>query len=116
LPHDLTVQQLRVLAVIGGSPGISGHALGQALGVSDPTASGLVERLAERALISRREDPADRRVRRLCLTTTGAEVLADVDSVSRRVMELLLPRLAMSDLRQLNRLYAVMLDALGAED
>jgi DNA-binding MarR family transcriptional regulator len=51
------------------------------LGVSNAAASQLVERLAQMSLIERREDPLDRRIKRLALTPSGhalAEKLVDL--------------------------------------
>ena len=44
VPPDVTIQQLRVLDHVMKQPGLSGQELGALLGVSAPTASGLVER------------------------------------------------------------------------
>jgi len=51
-PPELTMQQFRVLGQVVRRPGISGNELGGLLGVSAPTASGLIERLVEKGLIT----------------------------------------------------------------
>jgi len=98
LPADLTMQQLRVLGMIAQEPGLTGHDLGTQLGVSAPTASGLVERLAEKGLVERAEDAGDRRVRRLHLTPAGVRTLAGVDSMFGKLLEAVVPPIPTEDL------------------
>lgn len=112
-PPDLTMQQLRVLGHIAKQPGISGHELGGLLGVSPPTASGLVERLVEKGLVTRTDDPDDRRVRRLHVTEAGMGVIRDMDSMFGRALSVVLRHLSADDLRLLVRGSEAMLDALA---
>ena len=86
LPPDLTMQQVRVLGHVAKDPGITGHELGDRLGVSAPTASGLIERLVEKGLIIRVDDPDDRRVRRLHPTELGLDVIRQMDSMFGRAL------------------------------
>jgi len=111
-PPDLTMQQLRVLGHVVKQPGIAGHELGTQLGVSAPTASGLVERLVEKGLIARTDDPADRRVRRLHPTETGRDMMREMDSMFGRVLGVVLGVLSVEDLDLLCRGSRAMLDAL----
>lgn len=114
LPPDLTLQQLRVLTLVMAAPGMTGHDLGQALGVSAPTASGLVERLVEKDLLERHTDDADRRVRRLFLTDRAKDVLDEMDSSTRRLFARLLGFLEMDDLQALVKVYKALLVAMDA--
>jgi len=98
LPADLTMQQLRVLGRIAQEPGLTGHELGMHLGVSAPTASGLVDRLAEKGLVERLDDASDRRVRRLHLTDEGVRILAGVDSMFGKLLEAVVPPIPTEDL------------------
>ncbi len=69
----------------GGMCGVSdiaGH-----LGVTDPAASQMVEKLVQRRMVERSEDPTDRRARRVCLTPAGAELVESVIAQRRRWME-----------------------------
>ena len=91
LPHDLTMQQLRVLTLVAREPGLTGQELGRRLGVSAPTASGLVERLVEKGLLERAEDPLDRRVRRLNLTEDGGRAVSGVDATFGRLLRAIIP-------------------------
>ncbi len=112
-PPDLTMQQMRVLDHIVKQPGISGHELGELLRVSAPTASGLIERLVDKGLISRSDDAGDRRVRRLHPTEAGIEVVRQMNSMFGRALGVVLQLLSADDLDLLLRGARAMLDALG---
>jgi DNA-binding MarR family transcriptional regulator len=79
-PPDLTMRQLHVLVAASQPEGVTVHELAEALGTSAPTASGLVNRLAVKGLVTRVEDDADRRVRHVRLTEEGQETLTAMDS------------------------------------
>ncbi len=111
-PPDLTMQQLRVLGHVVKQPGIAGHELGTLLGVSAPTASGLIERLVEKGLVTRSDDADDRRVRRLHPTEAGLEVMRDMDSMFGRALGVVLKLLSAEDLDLLCRGSRAMLEAL----
>lgn len=112
VPPDLTMQQVRVLGHIAKDPGISGHEIGDRLGVSAPTASGLIDRLVEKGLVSRVDDPDDRRVRRLHATETGLDVIRQMDSMFGRALGVVIERLSVEDLDLLRRGALAMLGAL----
>lgn len=111
-PTDLTMQQLRVVGLVARSPGITPNELGQALGVSAPTTTGLVDRLVEKGLIVRGEHESDRRVRPLHVTAAGGEVIADLETRMQRVIERLVPLLSTAELRTLLAGYEVLLAAI----
>ncbi|HEY3337063.1 MAG TPA: MarR family transcriptional regulator [Propionicimonas sp.] len=112
LPPDLTMQQVRVLSHITKDPGITGHELGERLGVSAPTASGLIDRLVEKGLVTRVDDTEDRRVRRLHATELGLDVIRQMDSMFGRALGVVIQLLSMEDLDLLVRGAKAMLDAL----
>ena len=108
LDYDLTLQQLRVFAFIltRGQTPISKVA--DALGIRPNVATGIVQRLVDRELIERREDPRDRRIRLVTVTSRG---LALVDELSEIVLAKgreLLDRLSDEQLRQLRDIFAAM--------
>jgi len=60
------------VVVLGRRPdGIRQHALADELGVEGPSLVRLLDRLVEDGLVERREDPADRRAKRVTLTAAG---------------------------------------------
>jgi len=108
LDYDLTLQQLRVFAFIltRGQTPISKVA--DALGIRPNVATGIVQRLVDRELIERREDPHDRRIRLVTVTSRG---LALVDELSEIVLAKgreLLDRLSDEQLRQLRDIFTAM--------
>ncbi|MGB4271723.1 MAG: MarR family transcriptional regulator [Propionicimonas sp.] len=113
LPPDLTMQQIRCLGELIHTPGITVHALAGRLGVSTPTASGLVERLAEKGLVERHDDEADRRVRRLHVTRDGLTMMGLMESLFDRVLRAIVNELSMDDLDTIRASSLVMLDAMA---
>lgn len=112
-PADLTMQQARVLGFIAKDPGMAGHELGERLQVSAPTASGLVDRLVEKGLVSRTDDPEDRRVRRLHVTPEGMALTRQMDSLLQRAMLTVIQSLTAEDLVVLRDGAEVMLKAMA---
>jgi DNA-binding MarR family transcriptional regulator len=84
---DLSPSQVNALFRLhfGGMCGVSeiaGH-----LGVTDPAASQMVEKLVQRDMVTRTEDPSDRRVKLLTLTTGGRAKIEQAIANRRRWME-----------------------------
>jgi DNA-binding MarR family transcriptional regulator len=98
----LTMQQLKVLTMIAIDPErATGHELAAQLKVSVATMSGLVDRLVEHGMVTRGEDPADRRVRPLSVTPEGSATIRSLLSSSGTMPTPVLRRLAIEDLRAL---------------
>lgn len=98
----LTMQQLKVLTLIAADRDrATGHDLAESLGVSVATMSGLVDRLVEHGMVRRRDDPVDRRVRRLSVTAAGSATLRSLISSSNTMPPQVLERLTDDDLRAL---------------
>ena len=112
MPGELTMRQLRVLNVVAREPGLATNELSQRLGVSAPTASGIVERLTDKGLVERTDDPSDRRVHRLNLTDAGAELIRNVDTMLERLIDTVLPLVSMEDLEAMRRASEILLDVL----
>jgi DNA-binding MarR family transcriptional regulator len=85
-PPDLTMRQLHVLVAASRPEGVAVHELAKTLDTSAPTASGLVNRLAAKGLVTRVEDDADRRVRHVQLTEEGQETLSALDSTYEHLL------------------------------
>lgn len=85
-PPDLTMRQLHVLLAAARTDGVTVHQLADGLEISMPTASGLVDRLASKGLVTRVEDETDRRVRHVRLTDEGHSTLAQLDSSFNRLL------------------------------
>jgi DNA-binding MarR family transcriptional regulator len=97
---DLTSLQYGVLVYLstqhGGEPGIDQNGLAARLGVDRNNASLLVEELANRGLVERRINGADRRARQLYLTPKGEKLFARLRpanlAANARILEPLTPR------------------------
>jgi DNA-binding MarR family transcriptional regulator len=72
---ELTVPQFRALRYIERHPGTDLSSLAERLGMSDSSASALVERLARAGHVDRTPDPMERRRIRIELTRIGATVV-----------------------------------------
>ncbi|GAA3128632.1 MarR family winged helix-turn-helix transcriptional regulator [Streptosporangium carneum] len=68
---NLTMRQLKVVMILSYQDSASGQDLAHHLGVGLGTVTGIVDRLVGHGLVTRREDPNDRRVRRVELTSGG---------------------------------------------
>jgi DNA-binding MarR family transcriptional regulator len=70
----VTAPQRLVVRIVGRFPGISAGEVAEILHLHPSTLTGILRRLEERALVSRRPDPADARRALLDLTERGREV------------------------------------------
>jgi DNA-binding MarR family transcriptional regulator len=73
---DLSFSQMKALHALAGEPkAVSVKTLGEKLGLSLAAMSRAAEELVQRGLVNRTEDPADRRIKRLCLTDDGRKLV-----------------------------------------
>lgn len=101
LAVDVTMQQAKILHLVGVEPGIGVTGLAAHLGVSLSTVSGAVERLVELGLIERQEDPTDRRHVGITLSAAGRDVVDRFRDINARTFAQLLRRLDDAELRGL---------------
>ncbi|HEU5315413.1 MAG TPA: MarR family transcriptional regulator [Chloroflexota bacterium] len=73
--EGLTMPQLRVLFYLGRSGPVSVGQLASGLGISQPSATETIDKLACKGLLERSADSADRRVVRTTLTEKGKEMI-----------------------------------------
>jgi DNA-binding MarR family transcriptional regulator len=112
LELDLTIQQLRVLAIlVAGSDTPTGQGLARMLNVSLATISGIVDRLEAHGMLERVVDPEDQRVRRLVPTRRGRETVQELLVAQSRASLAPLERLEVEDLRALARGLRAIIDA-----
>ncbi|MBF8189059.1 MarR family transcriptional regulator [Nonomuraea sp. K274] len=88
---NLTMRQLKVVTILSVSGSASGQDLAHGLGVGLGTVTGIVDRLVVQDLVTRHEDPHDRRVRRVELTPAGAALIEEINTAGlahyRRIMD-----------------------------
>ncbi|MBP2472520.1 DNA-binding MarR family transcriptional regulator [Crossiella equi] len=100
---NLTMQQLRLLLVVTMQGPRSSQELTQDLKVSPATMTGLVDRLVAHGYVRRREDPNDRRIRRIEPTKEGQTLIEQLDAQGTANFRRLLDRLDDEDLAALAR-------------
>lgn len=110
MPAELTLRQLQVLSLLRASPGVTGAALAEALDVSTPTMSGIIDRIASKGWLDREHDPADRRRVLLRISGSGTQVLADLEGPAAQARGRVLARLDADELTDLARLVERMRD------
>jgi DNA-binding MarR family transcriptional regulator len=89
----ITMPQAKVLYLLGAAGELHMSELVARLGVSLSTVSGLVDRVVDHGLATRREDPVDRRQVLVGLTPAGTEFIDRFRELNARQMRELLERL-----------------------
>lgn len=96
----ITLPQLWVLEHLSRAEETPMNALARFLGISRPAATGLVDRLIAQGLVSRGDDPQDRRVVRVALSAKGRKVLANIWEQKRRMLVDVFGRISPADRAQ----------------
>ncbi|HEX8348294.1 MAG TPA: MarR family transcriptional regulator [Actinoplanes sp.] len=112
---QLTMSQLKILLLLSRGGTASGRELAGLMGVSLATLTGMVDRLVAQNLIARHEDPTDRRVRRITLTSTGADVIGGIITAGAEKQRRLLDHLDVAELRVVEQAMSLLVRAATAE-
>lgn len=112
---NLTMTQLKIVMILSLRGGATGHELSEAMGVSPATITGIIARLTAQNLVARHEDPTDRRIRRIALTTAGRQLIDGLVSAGADHQARLLQRLSLADLSTVERALTLILGAAAAE-
>jgi DNA-binding MarR family transcriptional regulator len=111
---DLTMPQFKTVVLLGALGSATAGPLARSLGVGLSTMTGIVDRLCERGMVTRGEDPEDRRATRVQLTDTGRELVERVNSVRREFLTRLLDCLSLEQLESAAETITVLADAASA--
>jgi DNA-binding MarR family transcriptional regulator len=111
LDVDLTIQQIKVVFILVRAGWLTAGQIGRELRVGFSTITGLVDRLAEQGLVSRGEDPHDRRATRVVPTDAARALVERLYAYRREAMRKLLEQVSTDTLMKL----ADGLDALEVE-
>jgi DNA-binding MarR family transcriptional regulator len=110
LNSDLTVAQLRVLLVLQSQGPSRMSAIASIIGVTLPTATGVVDNLVRKELIVRDNDPQDRRLVICKLAPRGQELINRLWTSGRFQMESLLDGLTLEQLEKAREVALVLLE------
>jgi DNA-binding MarR family transcriptional regulator len=113
---DLTMPQLKTLIYVTKNQGATSGQIAASLGVGLSTITGIVDRLAEQNLVSRREDPRDRRITRVVPTSTGAELVDELIEYRNEVVTAILSRLDPDQLQTVETAFQYLLEAVADLD
>jgi DNA-binding MarR family transcriptional regulator len=91
--HGMSMTHHQVIAILESEGAIPMGRLAERLGVSLPSASGIVERMVERGLVERLRDADDRRVVLVRLSPAGRRLVREFHAVRRAQMRRLLDQL-----------------------
>lgn len=101
LGHDLTFSQFVTLKKLGMTDGhISVGELARAAELSHGAMTRLLDRLEEKGLLARADDPTDRRALRIELTDAGRSIFDQCSACSDRVRERALAGMSASECEQ----------------
>lgn len=110
---DLAPPHAGILRMLGASPGISQQVLAERLAIFPSRLVALVDELAEKGLVERRDDPEDRRAYSLHLTNRGQQRLQDIGRVAREHQDALCAALDAAEREQLASLLRRIADEQG---
>ena len=114
---DLTMSQLKILFVLhgsvvpGGPEGLRVSEVARFLGVTLPTVTAVMDRLVERGLVRRDQDPDDRRQHVCRLTPDGQRLIEQLAAGHRAYTEALLGYLSEDELAVILRSMRLLIDA-----
>ncbi len=101
--EDLTQVQLSCIRFAYLHPEPSVGMIAEGLGVSDAAAAKLIDRLVKKSLLTREEDPHDRRVLKIKLTAAGQKLLENICSVETEYFLSIFQRMPQKSLLDLER-------------
>ena len=107
---DLTMAQLKAIWFLQQGPAHMSR-IASALGVALPSATSTVDRLVQRDLVQRREDPADRRLVVCSLTEKGLGLAGAFEEFQRTTFTQLLASLTDSELATVLEAVTLLQDA-----
>ena len=112
---DLTMAQAKLLYVVTATGDLSMSEIAQRLGVTISTASGAVDHLVSIGLLSRVDDPANRRQVLVSVTPFGLETLEQLRELGTRQLRAMLEIVGEDDdLAVIERAMRILSDALEA--
>lgn len=112
---DVTMAQAKLLYVVAAAGELSMSEIAQRVGVTVSTASGAVDHLVAAGLLTRAEDPANRRQVRVAVTPTGIDSLEQLRELSLRQMRELLEHVPDADLAVIEHATRILMAAIESD-
>jgi DNA-binding MarR family transcriptional regulator len=112
---QLTLGQIRTIMFLQKEKTSTVGCVAECLGICEPTASQLVDRLVRAGLVQRTEDPADRRRSLLSLSPKGKKLVEERLHAHRERLRALFERMRDKDLASLCSGLRAILDAMDAQ-
>jgi len=111
--RGLTMAQFGALLHIfhKGACGVSD--IGSDLGVTNSAASQMLERLVQQKIITRSEDPADRRVKQIVLTDKGRQILEESEHANQSWLEELVSKMTPTEQEQVRTGLVILIEKAG---
>lgn len=114
LTVDLTMPQMKALiAVSQNVGGATSGEIARNLGVGLSTVTGIVDRLTEQDLVTRREDPVDRRITRVIATEQGTNLVNELVRYRTELISDILSRLDEDQLRCVEQAFGYLAQAVA---
>ncbi len=113
---NLTISQLKILFALRLHGPAGGQELAQTMGVSMATMTGIVDRLVALGHVTRREDPSDRRVRRVELTDQAVKLIDDIIVTGEQHQRRMLEKLTLDELQVVADATEIMQRMLAEEE
>ena len=101
IDSGLTITQLRSLFLIANKGSTNFRKLAEALGVTPSNVTGIVDRLEEQGLVSRTQNPEDRREMTLQATDKGKALVSNLKEAGIKHMTQVLSLLSLEELSSL---------------
>jgi len=115
LGDKASIPQIRALSFIRRNPTSTLTTVSEYLAVSNATTSSIVDRLVKKGLVSRTEDPKERRCLQLSVTQKGQEEYKVVQEVAIAELTKVLTRLPDDQVRQIQEGLRILKEALEEE-
>jgi DNA-binding MarR family transcriptional regulator len=100
---NLTIPQLKSLFLIAREGSMNTKSLAKELGVTPSNVTGIIDRLVRQGLVSRQENPEDRRMLELRVTDKGETILTSLREETISSMSEVLSRMNTEELSWLSR-------------
>ena len=114
--RGLSMSQIGALFHIRREHGCGVTDLGESLGITSAAASQLLERLVQQDLVTRVEDPEDRRVKRLFLTDKGNQTIQESIDARQGWLDELTETLSVSELEQVSAALKLLIEKAKSLD